>query len=195
MLLSTLCFSQQTQEFKRVKDYYNQHRSMLSQEFKKKFDAENNSFAKTAVRQDFLFFMKKMDSIENAALTGALVKVKNLEDLNKINTPFTTESDISYTTDQSAAYPGGINTLRQHVAKLFYGEGVHSETGNSKAVVAFIVEKDGSISNVKAEGDNFTFNRQAEIAVYLIPDKFSPASVNGTPVRYRLRLPLAMNPE
>nr|WP_314493143.1 hypothetical protein [uncultured Chryseobacterium sp.] len=196
MLLSTLCFSQQTEEFKRVKEYYNQHRSMLSQEFRKKFDAENNSIAKTAVRQDFLFFMKKMDSIENVALTGALVKVKNLEDLKKISISFTTESAvISHTTDQSAVYPGGIDTLRKHVAHLFYGEGVHAENGNSKAVVAFIVEKDGSISNVKAEGDNFTFNRQAEIALYSIPDKFSPASVNGNPVRYSFRLPLAMNPE
>lgn len=196
MLLSTLCFSQQTEEFKRVKEYYNQHRNMLSQEFRKKFDAENNSIAKTAVRQDFLFFMKKMDSIENVALTGALVKVKNLEDLKKINIPRPAESQtVSHTTDQSAVYPGGINTLRQHIAHLFYGEGVHAETGNSKAVIAFIVEKDGSISNVKAEGDNFTFNRQAEIALYLIPDKFSPASVNGNPVRYSFRLPLAMNPE
>lgn len=196
ILLSTFCFSQQVEEFKQVKNYYNQHRSMLNQEFKKKFDAEKNTVIKTAIKQDFLFFMKKMDSIENVALIGALLKVKNLEDLSKINTKSSSASPVvSQTIDQTANYPGGMNNLRKQVANLFYGEGVYSETGNSKAVVAFIVEQDGRISNVQAEGDNFTFNRQAEIALYSVPDKFSPALINGNPVRYRFRLPLAMNLE
>ena len=46
---------------------------------------------------------------------------------------------------------------------------------------------------LKAEGENFTFNRQAEIAVYSISGRFSPAHINGIPVRYRFRFPLAMN--
>lgn len=196
MILSTFCFSQQVEEFKQVKNYYNQHRSMLNQEFKKKFDAEKNTFIKTSIKQDFLFFMKKMDSIENVALIGALLKVKNLEDLRKISTKSTPASPvISKTVDHTADYPGGMNTLRKQVADIFYGDGVYSETGITKAVVAFVVEQDGSISNVQAEGENFTFNRQAEIALYSVPDKFSPASVNGNPVRYRFRLPLAMNLE
>ncbi|RZJ51735.1 MAG: hypothetical protein EOO44_13995, partial [Flavobacterium sp.] len=69
--ISTFCFSQQTEEFRQVKNYYNQHRSMLNNEFKKKFDTETNNVIKTSIKQDFLFFMKKMDSIENAALVGA----------------------------------------------------------------------------------------------------------------------------
>jgi hypothetical protein len=66
-----------------------------------------------------------------------------------------------------ADYPGGINTLRQEVADLLYIDGVYSEEKTVKTDVAFIVEKDGSISNVHAQGDNFTFNRQAEIAFIL----------------------------
>lgn len=194
VFISAFCFSQQTEEFKRVKNYYNQHRTMLNTEFKKKFDAEQNPLFKSAVKNDFLFFMKKMDSIENVALVGALLKVKNLEDLQKIssNIPSST-TEFSNMIDRSADYPGGINALRKEVAQLFYGEGVYSETGNVKTNVAFIVEKDGSISNVKAEGDNFTFNRQAEIALYSVSEKFTPAYNNGTPVRYRFKLPLALN--
>ena len=85
MLISTFCFSQQTEEFKAVKNYYNQHRNMLNLEFKKKFDAEKNNLIKTAIKKDFLFFMKKMDSIENTALVGALLKVRNTEDLSRLN--------------------------------------------------------------------------------------------------------------
>ena len=178
-----------------VKSYYNQHRTMLNNEFKKKFDAEQNPLYKSAVKNDFLFFMKKMDSIENVALIGALLKVKNMEDLKKLNSKISVspKSEFTKPIEKVADYPGGINALRKEVAQLFYGEGVHSETGSVKTNVAFIVEEDGSISDVKAEGDNFTFNRQAEIALYSISEKFTPAYNNGNPVRYRFRLPLALN--
>ena len=165
---------------------------MLNNEFKKKFDAEKDPLYKTAVKNDFLFFMKKMDSIENVALMGALLKIKNLEDLKNIKMQTSSAVEFSNTMERSADYPGGIDALRQEVAQLFYSEGVYSENNNLKTNVAFIVEKDGSISNVKAEGDNFTFNRQAEIALYSVSEKFTPAYNNGNPVRYRFRLPLAL---
>lgn len=196
-MLSSFCFSQQKEEFKHVKSYYNQHRFMLNNEFKKKFDAETDTFNKAAIKRDFLFFMKKMDSIENVALIGALLKVKNLEDLNRLKNPAIKQENLDETTTpisgDPANYPGGINVLREEVAKLFYTEGVYSEIKTVKANVSFIVEQDGSISNVKAQGDNFTFNRQAEIALYSVSEKFSPAVMNGNPVRYRYKLPLTMN--
>ncbi|MBT2621671.1 hypothetical protein J7E44_13020 [Chryseobacterium sp. ISL-6] len=171
---------------------------MLNTEFKKKFDAETGNFQKASIKQDFLFFMKKMDSIENVALIGALLKIKNTEDLNRLQLENKTISpekapDIFPITDKSADYPGGINALRKEVAHLFYIDGVLSETKIVKATVAFIVEKDGTISNVEAQGDNFTFNRQAQIALYSLSEKFSPAIINGDPVRYRFKLPLTMS--
>jgi len=186
-----------------IKTYYNQHRTMLNNEFRKKFDKESKPLFKAAVKNDFLFFMKKMDSIENVALIGALLKVKNLEDLKKIkthpvivsdqNADHDREDNLTVNVEKTADYPGGINALRKEVADLFYSEGVYSENPSLKTVVVFVVEKDGTISNVKAEGENFTFNRQAEIAVYSISGRFSPAYINGIPVRYRFRFPLAMN--
>ncbi|WP_300349877.1 hypothetical protein [Chryseobacterium sp.] len=200
LFISTFCFPQQTEEFRQVKNYYNQHRSMLNTEFKKKFDAESNNIIKASIKNDFLFFMKKMDSIENTALVGALLKVKNTEDLSNLNlekklNPASDQSEIFPFTDKTADYPGGINALRQEVANLFYSEAVYSEINPVKTNVAFVVEKNGKISNVKAEGDNFTFNRQAEIALYSLSGKFSPAVINGDPVRYRFRLPLTLNIE
>lgn len=172
---------------------------MLSTEFKKKFEAETNTFNKATIRQDFLFFMKKMDSIENIALIGALLKVRNTEDLGKLQKKevsfLENPSKISSTIDKTADYPGGINALRQEVAKIFYAEGVYSELKTVKTNVAFIVEKDGTISNVHAQGDNFTFNRQAEIALYSVSEKFTPTFINGNPVRYRFWFPLTMNIE
>lgn len=194
-IFSSACFSQQVEEFKNVKNYYNHHRVLLNHEFKKKFEAENNVLFKNAIKSDFLLFMKKMDSIENVALIGALLKVKNLEDLSRLkNKTAMAEKlpDILPATEQSADYPGGINALRQEVADLFYTDGVYAEAKTVKANVAFIVEKDGTISHVQAQGDNFTFNRQAEIALYSVAEKFSPAVFKGNTVRYRFRLPLTM---
>jgi len=173
---------------------------MLNTEFKKKFDAEPNNVIKASIKQDFLFFMKKMDSIENTALVGALLKVRNTEDLGNLNfentiTPASDQSEIFLQIDKTADYPGGINALRQEVANLFYSEAVYSEVNPVKTDVAFVVEKNGKISNVRAEGNNFTFNRQAEIALYSLSEKFSPAVINGNPVRYRFRLPLTLNIE
>jgi len=105
-----------------VKHYYNQHRTLLNNEFKKKFDAENNPLYKSAVKNDFLFFMKKMDSIENVALIAALLKVKNLEDVKRLKPTLTynqQSSEFSKTIDKTADYPGGINALRKEIAQLF----------------------------------------------------------------------------
>ena len=194
-MISSLCFSQQAEEFRNVKNYYNHHRQLLNNEFKKKYDAETNILSKDAIKGDFVFFMKKMDSIENVALIGALLKVKNLEDLRKIQTRSMISGnhpDLISTTEKSADYPGGINALRQEVANLFYIDGVYADEKTVKANVAFIVEKDGTISDVQAQGTNFTFNRQAEIALYSISEKFAPAVFKGSNVRYRFKLPLTM---
>lgn len=197
VFVSVFCFSQQKEEFKRVKAYYNQHRSVMNSEFKKQLNAEKNPLYKSVAKNDFLLFMKKMDSIENIALIAALLTVKNSEDLKKINSKinFSQKKEFSHPIEKVADYPGGMNALRKEIAQLFYGDGVYSETGNVKTEVVFIVEKDGTISDVKAEGDNFTFNRQAEIALYSISEKFYPAYNNGNPVRYRFRLPLSLNLE
>jgi len=166
---------------------------MLNKEFKKKFDAESNAVKKAEIKGDFLFFMKKMDSIENNAMIGALLKVRNLEDLQSIRNPERKPSSENFSgAEKIADYPGGINSLRQEVANLLYVDGVYSKEKTIKTDVDFIVEKDGTVSNVHAQGDNFTFNRQAEIALYSLAEKFSPAMIKGDATTYRFKLPLTL---
>lgn len=168
---------------------------MLNSSFKKKFDEEKNPLYKSIVKNDLEIFMKKMDSIENVALIGALLKVKNTEDLRNIkNKNLDQKNEKNFTgIEKIANYPGGMNALRKEISQLFYTDAVHSETSNIKTNIGFIVEKDGSISNVIAEGDNYSFNRQAEIAMYSVTEKFIPAYHNGNPVPYYFTLPLILN--
>ena len=189
--------AQQNNEFKSVKDYFDYQRFMLNNEFKKRFDKEQDVSEKLNIKSDFSQFMKKMDSVQNTTLIGALIKVKNREDLNWLNfqdlPQMNVENPAKKQLSIEAIYPGGFENLRSQVANLFYSDAVYTQEKQLRTQVVFVVEKDGTISSVHAEGDNVTFNRQAEIAMYLLPEKFDPAFINGNAVRYRFRLPLAMN--
>lgn len=198
IFLFIIVFSQQNEEFKQVREYYNHHRSMLSKEFKKKYDLEQQTDVKQSILKDFGLFMNKMDSIENFAMVSALISVRNREDLDRILHLNKTKQDTISESSQDkqtveAKYPGGFNNLRQQISKLLYTSDFFEKSATLKTEIYFIVESDGSISSVNAIGDNFIFNRQAEIAVYLLPEKFIPAYINNIPVRNRLKLPLTIN--
>lgn len=90
------------------------------------------------------------------------------------------------------SYPTGINGFKQEIADKFCAGNINAK-GKISTVVTMIIEKDGSIVNVKAEGTNDDFNRQAELAVYLTEYKWKPAWIDGYPTRYRFRLPLNLN--
>lgn len=92
----------------------------------------------------------------------------------------------------SAAYPQGINAFRKEIVDNFYA-GTIDTKGNIRTELIFVIERDGSIVDVKATGPNGEFNKQAELAVYLTKHKWQPARINGYSVRYRLRVPLNLN--
>lgn len=199
LILFSMSFGQQTKEFKEVKKYYDYQRFMLNSEFKKRFDKEVGTANKLAVKSDFNEFMLKLDGIQNTALVNALVKIKIQEDVKRLRSRNTAENPglDSERTDRSGEvqYPGGFDLMRNQIIESFYTDAVLSENKTLKTNLEFIIEKDGSISSVKAHGDNITFNRQAEIALYMLPEKFQPAYSKGTAVRHRFQLPLAINIE
>ena len=66
------------------------------------------------------------------------------------------------------------------------------DEGTVKTEVTFVVERDGSITDVKASGPNKDFNAEAIRTVKSVRNKWAPAKINGQAVRYRYRLPLTM---
>ncbi len=197
LLLILTCnfgFAQQNQDFRNVKEHFDRQRVLLTNEFKKRNEILPAD-QRIELKEQFVEFMMKLDSVQNASFVRTLIKVKNDEDLKNINL-FQTQNILQQpvsTIEKTPEYPGGINNLRTQVAELFYFDSTTADPKILKTNVTFLVERDGYISNVFAEGDNQNFNRQAMIAVYLLPDKFKPAVINGTPVRYMYRLPLTMN--
>jgi hypothetical protein len=193
MLSFSFLKAQQNQNFKDVKLFFDNHRQLLTSEFKKRVSLETTMENQNAVKNDFELFMSKLDSLENVALIDALVKTKNIEVLGKIKSPNLENSKTDFQqTDKTAEYPGGLDVLRTTIGSVFYDNSLYDQK-TVKTNIRFVVERDGSVTNVVASGDNPSFNRQAEIAVYLLPEKFYPGSLNGNLVRSMFRLPLTMN--
>lgn len=94
--------------------------------------------------------------------------------------------------DQAAEFPGGTNSFRTKFQNNFDSGNLEGE-GSLKTEITFVVEKDGSITQVKATGSNADFNREAEATVKGIRTKWTPGKVNGQPVRSRFRFPVTMN--
>ena len=107
--------------------------------------------------------------------------------------PQVSDTQVYTEVEQTAEFPGGINAFRNKVSSNFDGSAMNGDEGTVKAEVTFVVERDGSITDVKASGGNSDFNSEAVRTIKSIKNKWTPAKINGQSVRYRFRLPLTMN--
>ncbi|WP_333852596.1 energy transducer TonB [Epilithonimonas sp.] len=101
-------------------------------------------------------------------------------------------NEVYESVDQNAEFPGGTNSFRSKFQNNFDASNLEGE-GTLKTEITFVVEKDGSLTQVKATGPNSDFNREAESTVKGIKTKWTPGKVNGQPVRSRFRFPVTMN--
>ncbi|MDY0932209.1 energy transducer TonB [Chryseobacterium sp. CFBP8996] len=108
--------------------------------------------------------------------------------------PQVSDTQVYSEVEQTAEFPGGINAFRKKVSENFDSSAIEGADGVVKGEVTFVVERDGSITDVKVTGKNSDFNSEAVRTVKSIKNKWAPAKINGQSVRYRYRLPLAMQP-
>ncbi|KQR93468.1 hypothetical protein ASG01_09815 [Chryseobacterium sp. Leaf180] len=93
--------------------------------------------------------------------------------------------------DVEANFPGGLDAFRNKVISNFDGSGIETDDV-MKTTVTFIVERDGSISNLKANGKLLEFNNEAIRTVKSIKGKWIPAKINNQAVRSYFTLPITM---
>lgn len=106
--------------------------------------------------------------------------------------PQVSETQVYTEVEQLAEFPGGINSFRSKVQNSFDTSVMDGDEGTVKTEITFVVERDGSITDVKASGPNKDFNAEAIRTVKSVKNKWTPAKINGQAVRYRYRLPLTM---
>lgn len=100
--------------------------------------------------------------------------------------------EIMRKVDIMPEYPGGQNALSQFISNNIKWPTVNSETNTKEGTVyvTFVVEKDGSISQIKAlKGIGSDFEKEAENVVKKMP-KWSPGKQENQPVRVMLSLPI-----
>ena len=128
------------------------------------------------------------------------------------------EKTANYPVTIAPDFPdGGINGFRQLVASKFnidkvnpyqhlpieYVKKIQQMILQNKSTpdiqlmttVKFIVEPDGSLSNISAKGENQSFNEEIERAVKSIQTKWIPAEVKGGKVRSKYYVPVKITIE
>lgn len=105
----------------------------------------------------------------------------------KVNT-----NEVYDSVDQSAEYPGGLNGVRKYIADNVDSSGMEGE-GQLTVKLRFIVERDGTVSDVKAtsKSGNSDFDSEA-IRVVKKLKKWAPAKKNGENVRSYYSIPITM---
>lgn len=189
MLSNYKSFSQQNIYFKEAKETYDKYQEELVSEFRYKILYANEE-QKITLQKQFLEVSNKIDSARRSAYLEALIKTKVARDLGLVKEKEVEKKEESYSSE--AKYSTGILGLTKEVSEIFPVEAIQSDAGELKTLLTFMVEKDGSINVLKAEGEHRGFNRWAEVTLYLVSGYFIPAYQNGNPVRSLYRFPMKM---
>lgn len=88
-------------------------------------------------------------------------------------------------------FPGGTAAIYRHIAKAMRYPLIAQENGKQgKVTVSFIIEKDGTLSDVKVtKGVDPNLDKEAIRVIKTLPN-FTPGKMNGKPVRTSMSLPV-----
>ena len=133
-----------------------------------------------------------LSEIENQPMDDGYIEddennyVENIEESD--NDISSNDNQIYEATEQDAEFPGG--NASQYVASRFNPEAADDVEG--KIIVRFVVEKDGSISNVEvARGLSPEADREAIRVLRSMP-RWKPGKNSGKVVRCRFSLPIVI---
>lgn len=93
--------------------------------------------------------------------------------------------------DKESQFPGGVEAMKKYLAKnINYPEVAMVNGDQGKVFVEFVVEKDGSITNVKIlRGVSREIDLEAKRVISQMP-KWKPAAQKRKYVRSRARIPI-----
>lgn len=102
------------------------------------------------------------------------------------------EEEILMAVEQDPQFPGGMTALMKYLQKnVNYPAAAQRANISGKVIVQFVVEKDGSVGQVKIiKSVGFGCDEEATRVVKSMP-KWSPGKQNGRPVRVYYTLPVS----
>ena len=114
--------------------------------------------------------------------------------IKKIETPAIDLGGIfnSNTVEKNPMFPGGINEFLKTVGKKFVAPEM-DEAKTMRVIVFFIIEKDGTLSNIKVANDpGFGIGAEAIRVLKAIKTKWEPGYMGNQPVRTSFSLPIVV---
>jgi hypothetical protein len=124
----------------------------------------------------------------------ALSKKSKLKDETIIEVISPNDPNVFTEVEMNAEFPGGINAFRSLIkTKLIESNNIDVNDDVLKTNVSFIIEKDGSLSDIKAEGVNSEFNNATIQTIKNIRNKWAPAKINLVTVRSFYKLPIVID--
>lgn len=127
----------------------------------------------------------------NDEVGGAVLKAK--EDIAAPEPPKHVEETKVFTVvEQMPMFPGGDAALMSYLANNIHYPTVAAENGvQGRVVVGFVVERDGSITDVSVlRGVDPSLDREAMRVVKSMP-RWTPGKQNGSAVRVKYQVPVA----
>lgn len=88
-------------------------------------------------------------------------------------------------------YPGGIDAFYKHISNNYRAPSDKAFKGG-KVFVTFVIEKDGSVTDIKVIRDPGFGTGEEAIRVLKICKKWMPAQQNGRLVRTQFALPISL---
>lgn len=118
----------------------------------------------------------------------------NVNAENMLQTAYETEEETILNmgmVEQKPSFPGGDSEMYKWISNnLVYPSAAAEEGVSGKVSVQFVVEKDGSLTNVKViRGKHSALDQEAVRVIRKMP-KWIPGRNNGAPVRVIYMLPI-----
>ncbi|MFA9191852.1 energy transducer TonB [Flavobacterium sp. FZUC8N2.13] len=103
-----------------------------------------------------------------------------------------TETHIAAMLDKKPQFPGGIEKFYRYVGNNFRSP-IMDETKSIRIFVSFVVERDGSMSNIKVlNKPGQALEKEAIRVLQSIKTKWTPGMLNSKPVRTAYNLPITV---
>lgn len=113
------------------------------------------------------------------------------KDDDDIDDPEPVTEIVDETVDQMASYPGGIPALMDFLNEnIKYPEQAEREGIEGRVVAGFIVERDGSVSNIEILKSVHPLLDAEVVRVMSLMPNWIPGRQNGQPVRVKYSLPI-----
>ena len=124
--------------------------------------------------------------------TGRIIGINNVAEVDDFPKDYSPEDNSLIFVDKVPQFPGGLSELKKYLVENVQYP-LQEEHWNGTVLVEFIVETDGSITNVKVI--HSVHPRLDAEAVRLIKGmpKWIPAENNGEPVRAYYNIPIQFN--